>query len=124
MPLSEDEQRILSQIEQHFYEDDPHFAQSVSETTLYRHALRNIKWATVLLLFGLVFLVATLTVHVVVAFLGFLVMLVAAFVIERNARKLGRAGWQQVTSSSKAGRIRESFGGAGERMRNRMKRED
>ena len=32
MPLSEDEQRILHQIEQQFYESDPDFAYNVSQT--------------------------------------------------------------------------------------------
>ena len=45
MPLSEDEQRILQEIEAQFYANDPQLAQQVSETTLYRHAARNIKWA-------------------------------------------------------------------------------
>ena len=89
MPLSEDEQRILHQIEQQFYESDPAFAQSVSQTTLYRHALRKIRWATLLLVAGLAFLIATLQVHVVLAFLGFVIMLLAAFIIEKNARAMG-----------------------------------
>ena len=42
MPLSEDEQRILHQIEQQFYESDPAFAQQVSQTTLYRHAFGRV----------------------------------------------------------------------------------
>ena len=51
-------------------------------------------------------------------------MLAAAFVIERNARAMGRAGMEQVTGSLRAGRLRDSFGGAGERMRNRFKRDE
>src|SRR5207342_366588 len=98
MPLSEDEQRILHQIEQQFYESDPAFAQSVSQSTLYRHAFRRIKWSALMLLFG-----------------GFLIMLAAAFVIEKNARAMGRAGLEQMTRSFRAGRLRDTFGGAGER---------
>jgi hypothetical protein len=124
MPLSEDEQRILNQIEQQFYESDPAFAQSVSQTTLYRHAFRNIKWAALLFVAGLVFLIATLQVHFAVAFIGFVIMLGAAFIIEKNARKMGRAGLQSVTSSLRGGRLKDTFGGAGERMRNKFKRED
>ena len=41
VPLSEDEQRILHEIERRFYESDPAFASQVSQTTLYRHAGRN-----------------------------------------------------------------------------------
>ena len=39
MPLSEDEQRILQEIERNFYDSDPAFAREVSTTTLYRHQL-------------------------------------------------------------------------------------
>ena len=124
MPLSEDEQRILHQIEQQFYESDPAFAQSVSQSTLYRHAFRRIKWAALMLVLGLVFLVATLHIHFALSFVGFLIMLAAAFIIEKNARAMGRAGLDQMTRSFRAGRLRDTFGGAGERMRNRFKRED
>ena len=43
MPLSEDEQRILREIEQGFYATDPEFANEVGRTTLYRHGLRRLK---------------------------------------------------------------------------------
>ena len=105
MPLSEDEQRILNQIEQQFYESDPDFAHSVSQNSLYRHAFRNIKWSALLFVGGLAFLVATLQVHYALAFLGFLIMLLAAFIIEKNARRMGRAGLQQVTSAARSGRL-------------------
>lgn len=124
MPLSEDEKRILHQIEQQFYESDPAFAQSVSQNSLYRHAFRNIKWATLGLVGGLAFLLATLQVHVLVAFAGFLLMLGSAFVIERNARRMGRAGLQAVTSSMRAGKLRDSLGGASSKMRNRFKKDE
>ena len=123
MPLSEDEQRILHQIEQQFYESDPDFAYSVSQTTLYRHAFRNIKWGVLGLVAGLVFLLFTLQIHVLLAFVGFLIMLACAFVIERNARAMGRAGLQHVTSSMRAARLGERLGGAGERMRNKFRRD-
>jgi hypothetical protein len=123
MPLSEDEQRILHQIEQQFYESDPEFARGVSKTTLYRHAFRNIKWATVGLVAALVFLLATLAISVPLSFLGFLGMLGATFVIERNARKLGRAGWQQMTDTFRTGRLKDSLGGTSGRVRNRFRRD-
>ncbi|HAF67718.1 MAG TPA: DUF3040 domain-containing protein, partial [Acidimicrobiaceae bacterium] len=34
MPLSDDEQRILHEIEKEFYDSDPEFAREVGETTL------------------------------------------------------------------------------------------
>ena len=124
MPLSEDEQRILHQIEQQFYETDPDFAREVSQTTLYRHAFRNIKWGVLLFLGGVVLLLLTLSVHFLLAFVGFLIMLVALLFIERNARKLGQAGMEQMTRSMRAKGVRDAFGNAGQRMRDRFKRED
>ncbi len=124
MPLSEDEQRILHQIEQQFYESDPDFARSVSQTTIYRHAFRNIKWGVLLFLGGVVMLLLTLSVHFLLAFGGVVIMLVALLFIERNARKLGKAGMEQMTRSMRAKGVRDAFGNAGQRMRDRFKRED
>ena len=124
MPLSEDEQRILHQIEQQFYESDPDFARSVSQTTIYRHAFRNIKWAVLLFLGGVVMLLLTLSVHFLLAFVGVVIMLVALLIIERNARKLGKAGMEQMTRSMRAKGMRDAFGNAGQRMRDRFKRDE
>ena len=124
MPLSEDEQRILQEIEQQLYASDPQLAREVSSTTIYRHAGRNLKWAALLFVAGTVFMVATLAVSFVVSFVGFLVMLGAAIFFERNLRKMGRAGWQQWTESMRAAGVRDSFGSAGKRMKERFKREE
>jgi Protein of unknown function (DUF3040) len=126
VPLSEDEQRILHEIEQQFYETDPAFAREVESTTLYRHAFRNIKWATLAFLAGVAILVwALLNGNVVIAFIGgFLVMLVSAIWFEQNARKLGRAGWQQMTGSMRASGLRSLVGDTRKRLRDRFKRGD
>lgn len=125
MPLSEHEQRILSEIEQQFYETDPGLAHAVGSTTLYRHALRNIKWASLLFLVGVVILVWSLvSIGSLASFAGFLVMLGAALWIERNARKLGRAGIQQVTASMRASGVRDYLGSTRNKMRERFKRDD
>lgn len=124
MPLSNDEQRILHQIEKEFYDSDPEFAREVSETTLYRHALRNIKWAVIVGVVGLIGVVAALQVHFGLAFVAFLVIFVCAIVIERNLRKMGKAGFQKITGQVRSGQIRANMGGLSERMRNRMRRDD
>ena len=125
MPLSEDEQRILHEIEQQFYETDPALARAVGSTTLYRHAFRNLKYATGLFLVGVLVLVfALVSVGFVASFVGFLVMLAAALWFERNARRLGRAGLQQVTASMKSSGLRDMFGSTRNRMRDRFKRDD
>lgn len=99
MPLSEDEQRILSEIEKHLEESDPRLAREVSETTVYRHALGSMKWSTALVVAGAVIMIGTLRIHFLVAFLGFLVMLVGALGFERNLRLMGRAGMNQVSNA-------------------------
>ena len=124
MPLSEDEERILQEIAQRFYEDDPSFAREVSETTLYRHTVRRMKWSIVGFVVGAVFLVASLSTSYLLSFAGFLLMLLCALVFERNLRKLGRAGLDQLTRSVRANGLREALGGAGRRVRERFKRDD
>ena len=124
MPLSEDEQRILQEIEQQFYEHDPALAGEIGSTTLYKHAGRNLKWAAFGFVAGFALLIATFATNLLVGFVGFLVMLICAFLFERNLRKLGRAGWQQMTESMRAGNLREYFGDAGNRLRKRFKKDE
>ena len=121
---SDDEQRILHQIEKEFYDSDPEFAREVSETTLYRHALRSIKWAVIVGVAGIIGVIATLQIHFGLAFVAFLAMFVCAVVIERNLRKMGKAGFQKVTGQVRSGQMRANIGGLSERMRNRMRRDD
>ncbi|MBM3684482.1 MAG: DUF3040 domain-containing protein [Actinobacteria bacterium] len=108
MPLSEDEQRILREIEAKFYESDPELAREVATTTVYRHALRSIRWAVLGLVVCLAGMVVALSVHVALAFAGFLGMLACALVIERNARTMGRTGWQELSGGN--GGMRGVFG--------------
>lgn len=124
MPLSEDEQRILSEIEQHLYASDPQLVREVSSTTIYRHAGRNLKWAGLGFVAGLVLMVLTFTTSVLLAFAGFLAMLGSAIFFERNLRKMGRAGWAQWTETVRASGVKERFGTVGDRMRDRFKRDD
>src|ERR671915_2612957 len=91
VPLSEDEQRILKEIEANLSATDPALVQQVSETTLYRHASRTIKWAVIGFLAGLLLLIFTFTRALVLGVVGFLVMLGCLLVIERNVRKMGKA---------------------------------
>ena len=124
MPLSEDEQRILSEIEQHLYESDPALAREVSQTTVYTHAFRNLKWGVVGFVVGIIFLIFTLSTSYWLSFVGFLVMLGSSLVVERNLRRLGRAGLDQMTRSMRGGGLRDVMGGAGARVRERFNRQD
>ena len=124
MPLSEDEQRILQEIEAQFYANDPQLAQQVSETTLYRHSTRNIKWAALGFVVGFVVLLTSFASSLFFGFVGFLAMLGCAFVIERNVRKMGRAGLESFTTSLRGGAFKNMFGSAGKRWRDRWQRDD
>jgi hypothetical protein len=124
VPLSEDEQRILHEIAQQFYDDDPEFAREVGETTLYSHSLRRLKWSGLGFVVGVAFLVATLSTSFLLAFGGFLLMLGCALYFERNLRTLGKAGLDQVTKSLRASGLRDAIGGARGRMRERFRDSD
>src|SRR5437899_11503598 len=83
VPLSEDEQRIHHQIEQQFYETDPALARAVGSTSLYRHALRQIKYATLTFLIGVGVLAYSLVAFgFLAAFVGLLVMLAFVLLVE------------------------------------------
>ena len=125
MPLSDDEQRILTDIEDHLYETDPALARQVSQTTIYTHAFRNLKRAVVVFVVGVVLMVALLSTSFLLAFGGFLLMLGSVLWFENNARKLGRAGLEQMTQTMRGGGgLRGMMDGASAKMRDRFNRGD
>ena len=119
MPLSENEQQILRQIEEDLSASDPKLVQQVSDTTLYRHTARLIKWSAVGFFAGLLLMVFTFTTTLVLGVVGFLVMLGCALVIERNVRKLGRSGFDSLTGSMRTGALKRMLDDAERRMRER-----
>ena len=124
VPLSEDEQRILQQIEAQLYESDPALAREVANTTLYSHAFRTLKLALLGFVLGCLAMVFTLAISFLLAFGGFLVMLVSALFFVRAARTLGRAGLEQMTQSMRTAGLRDYFGNTGQRMRDRFRGEE
>lgn len=84
MPLSEDEQRILRQIEQEL-EQDPTFSQRG-----YRVSRRRAVMLAFGLLVGLAVTVLGLSVNFVVSFVGFIVVFVMAVLLESELRVIGR----------------------------------
>ena len=124
MPLSEDEQRILHEIEQQFYESDPAFAREVAKTTVYRHAGRNLKWAALGFFLGFALLIASFAYSLILGFASFLIMLACAFVFERNLRKMGKAGWKQVSESVKASNFKEALGETTNKFKKRFKKDE
>ncbi len=97
MPLSDHEQRILAELEESLVRQDPEFAERVRSETVYRHAGRYCKWAAVTFVLGVVVLVAFYAKSVVAGFIGVVIMFGSAVWFERNLRRMGRAGWHDLT---------------------------
>ena len=105
MPLSDDEQRILREIEAQL-KTDVKFASAVSSSGLYRHSARRVWWALVGVVVSLVAVVASLQIHFLIAFAAFVVMMGFALVIERQVRLIGRAGVQDLAQTIRKPRVK------------------
>lgn len=99
MPLSDHEQRILAELEESLVRQDPQFAERVRSETVYRHAGRYCKWAALGFFTGVAILVIFYPHSVAVGFLGVALMFACAVVFERNLRRMGKAGWHDLTRS-------------------------
>jgi len=124
MPLSDEEQQILKEIEAQLSETDPGLVEQVSRTTLYRHAARMIRWSAFGVLVGLILLMATFNHTLIGGGIGFLIMLGCLLVIERNVRKLGKAGMQNLTGSLRGGSLGGLLGTTSRRWRERWHRDE
>ena len=124
MPLSEDEKRILGEIEQNLRASDPDLARQVGSTTVYTDSLRKLKWGVVAFIAALVATIVLLSVSHLFAFGGFLAMVGAAVFIEANARRLGRAGMNEATQAMRSGGLKDYFNNAGSKARERLRLQD
>ncbi|MBC8195273.1 MAG: DUF3040 domain-containing protein [Acidimicrobiia bacterium] len=124
MPLSDEEERILSEIEEQLNETDPGLVREVSQTTVYTQSLQHLKWSILGFVLGVTIMVASLSTSFLLSFLGFLVMLASALALERNARHLGRTGIQQATQSGRGAALKTAVGDSRQRMRERFRRGD
>jgi hypothetical protein len=122
MPLSEDEQRILGEIEANLRASDPDLARQVGSTTVYTDSLRKLKWGVVALVAALIATILLLTVSHLAAFVGFVAMVGAAVFVEANARRLGRAGINEATQAMRGGGIKDYFNNAGSKAKDRLRR--
>jgi hypothetical protein len=71
MPLSDHEQRLLEQIEQALYAEDPKFATSVASRKMRSHPRRKLVLAAVGVILGLALVAVGVPVHPVLIVLGF-----------------------------------------------------
>ncbi|HEY3484702.1 MAG TPA: DUF3040 domain-containing protein [Ilumatobacteraceae bacterium] len=102
MPLSEDEQRILRQIEQELAQD-PTFS-----TRGYRVSRRRLVLLTLGLLGGLALTIAGLSVNYFLAFAGFVAVLAMAVMLEGEIRLLGRERLGSLPISAWLGGVRRN----------------
>lgn len=105
MSLSDDEQRILNEMEAQLAESDPRLVDDVTSTTVYTAAFKNIKWSLLLLVVGVVVMIFTLSTSFLLAAVGFLIMLAAALILEKSLTKLGKVGLNQMMQSSQSGSL-------------------
>jgi len=97
MPLSEHEQKILAELEESLSKQDPQFAKSVQNTNVYAHSGRRVRWGIAGFVAGLLILILCFSTSVLLGLAGVAIMFASAVVVERNARRLGRASWQDLT---------------------------
>jgi len=125
MPLSDHEQRILHELEQSLYHEDPDFAERVRSETVYRHAGRYCLWSALVFLASLAFMLLTFTSSTALGFVGVVVMFLSAVVFANNARRMGKAGFEDISRSL---RTRTTGGGVQrdprEWIRGRLHRDD
>ncbi len=92
MPLNEDEQRILEEIERQFYEEDPELARSVAGTSLRSRLRPHRRLAFAGFAVGLVVMLVSFTSSVWIAAIGFLLMLASAGWLAMSFRKGSEGG--------------------------------
>jgi len=124
VPLSEDEQRILSEIEQQLYETDPSLAHGIADTTVYSDAYRHLRRGIVLFIVGMVMMIGTLHITFWLSAVGVVIMFGSAVSIEANARRMGKAGLDQLAQSMRASGVRDYLGNRNSRMRDRFRKDD
>ena len=120
MPLNENEERILAEIERQFHASDPESAKRIGSTTLQRYLARNCKWAAVGFVAGLVILLAAFASSWILGIFGFLVMVASAVVLIQNLHKMSRLGLEQVSRSMGARNLNQAVEDFSRRLRRRL----
>ncbi len=87
VPLSEEEQRILHEMEQRLYEHDRAFVDRVRSETPRTLARRSARWAVFVFCAGFAVLLVSFRSSLLLGTFGFLVMLCASLMFERSARQ-------------------------------------
>jgi hypothetical protein len=124
LPLSEHEQRILHELEQSLYQEDPGFAERARSETVYRHAGRYCVWSALVFVAALVFMFLTFSRSVVLGFVGVVIMFLSGVVFANNARRMGKAGIDDISRSLHSRNISNTVHDPRDWIRGRFHRED
>lgn len=129
MPLSEEEQRLLEQMEQALVAEDPKFASALRGSALVARSRRHAILAVLGFLAGVAALmIGAISALTAVAVVGFVLMLASAYVFVTAWRRVQQGGEeasspQQTSSGEKpASRRSRSHGSFIERMEERWRR--
>ncbi len=120
MPLSEHEQKVLQELEQALYRQDPAFADRVRSENVYRYAGRYLRWSVLGFVAGLVVMLVFFTTSVLAGFAGVLLMFASLIAFWTNLRRMGRAGWDDLSQSLRAQGIGTALNGTRARLRDRF----
>jgi len=122
VPLSEDEQRILTEIEQQLYATDPQLAHQVASATPYSQPARTVRWAAVGIVVSMGLILVLLQVNFLLAFVvGFGAMVLCGNYLVGALRQIGRVSIQQVSESMRAAGLRDFLSGASDGFRTRRR---
>ena len=122
VPLSEHEQRVLQELEQALYQQDPAFADRVRSESVYRYAGRYLKWSVLGFVAGLAVMLAFFTQSLVLGFIGVLIMFASLVTFWTNLRRMGKAGWEEIGRSLRKQSIGETLNETRGWLRDRFRR--
>jgi len=122
VPLSEHEQRVLQELEQALYQEDPAFANRVRQENVYRYAGRYLKWSILGFVVGLAVMLVFFTSSVFIGFLGVLIMFASLVSFWTNLRRMGKAGLEDIGRSLRSDGIGNAINDARTKMRERFRR--
>ncbi|MGD0742708.1 MAG: DUF3040 domain-containing protein [Acidimicrobiales bacterium] len=124
MPLSEDEQRILHEMEEKLFAHDRGFASRTRPKAPRTLANRSMRWSAVVFVIGFAVLLVAFRSSTLIATFGFLLMLAAALLFERSARQaFGGGDAAPARSRARPRPISEELSMIGRRLRSRFGRE-
>ncbi len=124
MPLSEEEQRILQEMEQKLYEHDRAFAERVGSDGRRGAAARSMRWSIAVFLAGFAIVLLTFQTSLLAGTFGFLVMLFSTLSFERGARQaLGARAGTSKRAVPRQRPLGDELGIIGKRIRSKLRRE-